>query len=70
MQRSLKRNVFRPTPDDADPRRFCGCGLSRSFPFCDSSQLISKSHVLGQLVGCGSGEGAVRSRKQVGAVET
>jgi CDGSH-type Zn-finger protein len=32
----------------------CGCGLSRTFPFCDGSQMISKSHRVGALVSCGA----------------
>ena len=33
---------------------FCGCGLSRTFPFCDGSQKIAKTHVAGNLMSCGS----------------
>ena len=34
-------------------KSFCGCGLSHTFPFCDGSQKIAKTHVRGQLMSCG-----------------
>jgi hypothetical protein len=69
MQRKLKRQA-QASPDHADPRPFCACGLSRTFPYCDSSQLISRSREPGKLVSCGSGEAAELSQTQVRAVET
>jgi CDGSH-type Zn-finger protein len=32
----------------------CACGLSGTFPFCDSSQMIAKTNLNGQLVKCGA----------------
>jgi CDGSH-type Zn-finger protein len=32
---------------------FCACGLSRTFPFCDGSQKIAKTHMPGTLMSCG-----------------
>ena len=34
-------------------KAFCGCGLSRTFPFCDGSQKIARTHVPGKLMSCG-----------------
>jgi hypothetical protein len=48
----------------------CGCGLSRTFPLCDSSQMISKTREPGKLVSCGSAEAVAPSHTQVRAVET
>jgi len=43
---------FPPTPSETRP--FCGCGLSRTFPFCDGNQMIAKTHVAGKLSSCGA----------------
>jgi len=32
---------------------FCGCGLSRTFPYCDGSQKIAKTHAAEKLMRCG-----------------
>jgi len=33
---------------------FCCCGLSATFPMCDGSQMIARTHALGKLVSCGA----------------
>ena len=44
----------RPLPSTtAESRPMCSCALSRTFPFCDGSQMISKSNRAGELVSCG-----------------
>ena len=53
-----------PQPDPADPRRLCGCGLSPTFPYCDGSQLISRSRDRGKLVSCGAGEEVAHAQPQ------
>ena len=40
-----------------EARPYCGCGLSKTFPFCDSSQMISRSREPGKLVSCGPAKG-------------
>ena len=47
-----RRTNLPPTPSEVRP--MCGCGLSRTFPFCDGSQTISKSNRAGTLVKCGA----------------
>ena len=57
MDRKLKRQPSKLLPARVKGTRpFCGCGLSRTFPFCDSSQMISKTHEPGKLVSCGAGK--------------
>jgi CDGSH-type Zn-finger protein len=43
---------FPSTPSETRP--FCGCGLSRTFPFCDGKHTITKTHVAGKLSSCGA----------------
>ena len=47
----------------------CGCGLSRTFPFCDSSQMISKTYEPGKLVSCGPGKQVGRPQAEAEPVE-
>jgi hypothetical protein len=70
MYATPKRQTPQPTPDTADARKLCGCGLSLTFPHCDGSQLISRSRELGKLVSCGSDEPAPRSRNEAVALES
>lgn len=69
MDRNLKSWIAQPFAAQADPRPFCGCGLSRTFPRCDSSQLISKSNQLGKLVHCGPAKEVGRPRTEARTVE-
>jgi hypothetical protein len=55
----MKRHPESPPPQGPakpDEPALCGCGLSRTFPLCDSSQLISKGREPGKLVSCGAGK--------------
>lgn len=46
--------AFKSTTGSRDrTKAFCGCGLSRTFPFCDGSQKIAKTHMAGKLMSCG-----------------
>jgi CDGSH-type Zn-finger protein len=47
-----KPYAFPPTPSETRP--LCGCGLSRTFPFCDGKQMIAKTHRAGELSSCGA----------------
>jgi hypothetical protein len=69
MDRNLKSWIAQPFAAQADPRPFCGCGLSRIFPRCDSSQLISKSREPGKLVSCGLVKEVGRPRTEARTVE-
>jgi CDGSH-type Zn-finger protein len=52
-----------PTGSRDRTKAFCGCGLSRTFPFCDGSQKIAKTHVAGKLMSCGPAEVEVSSAR-------
>jgi CDGSH-type Zn-finger protein len=70
MDRKLKSQPSKPLPTRVEGGRpFCGCGLSRTFPFCDSSQMISKTHEPGKLVSCGAGKQAGQSQTQAESAE-
>jgi hypothetical protein len=43
----------------------CGCGLSRTFPMCDGSQMIAKTHQLGRLFRCGGATQPAASEAQL-----
>ena len=58
MDNPLKR---KPAPSPSEARPMCGCGLSRTFPFCDGTQMISKSNHAGALVSCGAAAQPVRA---------
>ena len=46
--------TFKSTTGSRDrTRSFCGCGLSRTFPLCDGSQKIARTHMAGMLMSCG-----------------
>ena len=47
-----------------ETRPFCGCGLSKTFPFCDSSQMISRSREPGKLESCGAAAPAKQAQAQ------
>lgn len=53
----MENPVKSRTPPGVDSRdrskTMCACGLSHTFPFCDGSQAIAKTHVKGNLVNCG-----------------
>lgn len=49
METALKGN----TGSRDRTKTFCGCGLSRTFPLCDGSQKIAKTHMAGKLMSCG-----------------
>jgi hypothetical protein len=60
----IMKGVFRSLPSKgpikrAAPPPLCGCGLSLTFPLCDSSQMISRTHEPGQLASCGAGKRVV-----------
>jgi len=38
----------------SETRLPCGCGLSRTFPFCDGTQMIADTNEPKRLVRCGS----------------
>lgn len=69
MDRKLKSQVPQLLTARVEARPFCGCGLSRTFPFCDSSQMISKTHEPGKLVGCGTGDPVKRLQAQAESAE-
>ena len=69
MDRKLKSQLSHLLPTRVEARPFCACGLSRTFPFCDSSQMISKSRELGKLVSCGPGERVEQSQGQAESAE-
>jgi CDGSH-type Zn-finger protein len=48
----METRVKRTTGSRDRTKVLCGCGLSRTFPFCDSSQKIAKTYT-GKLVSCG-----------------
>jgi CDGSH-type Zn-finger protein len=52
-----------------ETRAFCGCGLSKTFPFCDSSQKISRSREPAKLVSCGPARPEEQSKAKAEAVE-
>jgi len=55
MDKPANRKPFRHLPPSpSETRPFCSCGLSRTFPFCDGTQMIAKTHRLGDLVPCGA----------------
>ena len=56
-------------PTRVETRPLCGCGLSRTFPFCDSSQMISKTYEPGKLVACGAGKQVGRAQPEVESLE-
>jgi CDGSH-type Zn-finger protein len=46
--------AFKSTTGSRDrTRTFCACGLSLTFPFCDGSQKIAKTHSAEKLMSCG-----------------
>ena len=69
MDRKLKSQPSQPLPTRVEARPFCGCGLSRTFPFCDSSQMISKTYEPGKLVRCGTGKRLGQSQAQAESAE-
>ena len=69
MDRKLKSQSS-PLPARVEGGRpFCACGLSRTFPYCDSSQMISKSRELGKLESCGAGKPVEQSQTEAQPVE-
>jgi CDGSH-type Zn-finger protein len=51
MDTPVKSRTYTPRNET---KYLCGCGLSRTFPFCDGSQVIAKTQRLGVLVSCGA----------------
>lgn len=54
MDTLTKRFTSRDAAAADPPKYLCGCGLSRTFPACDGSQVIAKTHKAGMLVRCGA----------------
>ena len=54
MDRPANRRSTKLPPTPSETRPMCACGLSRAFPFCDGSQMITKTNIRGELVGCGT----------------
>jgi hypothetical protein len=64
MKRQLK-NPLSKGPAKPDVPALCGCGLSRTFPLCDSSQMISKGREPGKLESCGAGKRVLRPKTEI-----
>ena len=69
MDRKLKSQLAQMLPTRVEARPFCSCGLSGTFPFCDSSQMISRTRDAGKLERCGSGEPMEQSPKKAESAE-
>lgn len=54
MKNPGKSNTSQHAPPRDESKVICGCGLSRTFPFCDGTQMIARTHLRGKLVSCGA----------------
>ena len=54
MKKPANSNTFRHAAARDQSKVICGCGLSRTFPFCDGTQMIARTHLRGELVSCGA----------------
>ena len=63
MDTLLKQPTSRDAAPTNEPKYLCGCGLSRTFPICDGSQAIAKTHKAGMLVRCGAPQQSIGARQ-------